>query len=297
MKPVVAISKYESNGVWKRVYNAVEASFRQGDVNHVTGDVNFLANYLSKNRTILTILDCVAMTNSAGFKRWFYQKFFLDMPVRRAKYVTVISNATKQEVLKYVDYPEERIVIVPVAVSERYYPAPKKINVDKPRLLHVGLAPNKNLDRLIEAIQGMPCHLDIVGKLNEQQKEKLAQHEIEYSYAFNISDDDMVQQYVDCDILTFVSTYEGFGMPIVEANAVGRPVLTSNLSSMPEVAGSAACLVDPFDVTSIRNGLLKIINNEEYRNNLIARGFENCKRFDAQQIAEMYFDLYRKVGD
>ena len=77
----------------------------------------------------------------------------------------------------------------------------------------------------------------------------------------------------------------------------GRPVLTSNLSSMPEVAGSAACLVDPFDVISIRNGLLKIVNNEEFRNNLIATGFENYKRFDAQRIAEMYFDLYRKVGD
>ena len=297
VESVVAISKYESNGIWRRIFNAVEASFRQGDVNHVTGDVNFLANYLKKDKTILTILDCVAMTNSTGFKRWFYKKFFLEMAVRRAKYVTVISEATKQEVLKYVDYPEEQIIVVPVAISKRYKYAPKKINVDKPRLLHVGLAPNKNLERLIEAIEGIPCHLSIVGKLSDEHKAKLAKHNIEYSYAFNISDEEMVQQYVDCDILTFVSTYEGFGMPIVEANVVGRPVLTSNISSMPEVAGGAACLVDPYDVASIRAGLLKILNDESYRNGLIEKGLENCKRFDGQHITEMYFDLYKMVNN
>ena len=296
VKSTVAISKYESNGIWRRIYNAIEASFRQGDVNHVTGDVNFLANFLKKEKTILTILDCVAMTNSTGFKKWFYKKFFLEMSTRRAKYVTVISEATKQEVLKYVDYPEEQIVIVPVAISERYKYAPKEINVKKPRLLHVGLAPNKNLDRLVEAIEGIPCHLNIVGKLNEGQKEKLARHNIEYSYVFNISDEEMVRQYVDCDILTFVSTYEGFGMPIVEANVVGRPVLTSNISSMPEVAGDAACLVDPYDVQSIREGLLKIINDKKYRDDIIEKGLENCKRFDAQKIMEMYYELYRKIN-
>lgn len=291
----VAISKYESNGIWKRIYNAFEASFRQGDVNHVTGDVNFLANYLKKNKTVLTILDCVAMTNSTGFKRWFYKKFFLEMSVRRAKYITVISEATKQEVLKYVDYPEEQIIIVPVAISERYHYAPKEINVEKPRLLHVGLAPNKNLERLVEAIAGIPCHLSIVGKLSDEHKAKLDQHKIDYSYAFNISDEEMVQQYVDADILTFVSTYEGFGMPIVEANVVGRPVLTSNVSSMPEVAGDAACLVDPFDVNSIRKGLLKIIQDDEYRNNLIEKGKVNAQRFNPGFIAKMYLDIYEKI--
>jgi len=105
----------------------------------------------------------------------------------------------------------------------------------------------------------------------------------------------MVQQYVDADILTFVSTYEGFGMPIVEANVVGRPVLTSNISSMPEVAGDAACLVDPFDVNSIREGLLKIIQDDNYRNNLIEKGKVNAQRFNPSFIAKMYLDIYKKI--
>ncbi len=67
--------------------------------------------------------------------------------------------------------------------------------------------------------------------------------------------DEVVDQYHKCDLVSFVSTYEGFGMPIVEANAIGRPVFTATVASMPEVAADAACLVDPFDVQAIRNGV------------------------------------------
>lgn len=293
----VNISKYESNGIFPRFYNAVEAAFRQGDVNHVTGDVNFLASFLNKEKTLLTILDCVAMNGASKLKGLFYKTFFLDIPTKKAKYITVISEATKREVLKYTDCPEEKIVVVPVAVSDNYRSFPKTFNKEKPVLLHVGLAPNKNLERLVEAIEGIPCHLSIVGKLEDSHKEKLAKHGIDYSFAYRISDEEMLEKYRQCDILTFVSTYEGFGMPIVEANGVGRPVLTSNLSSMPEVAGDAACLVDPYDVASIREGLLKIINDDAYREDLVKKGFENRKRFDANHIAGMYHELYQKIAD
>jgi glycosyltransferase involved in cell wall biosynthesis len=135
-----------------------------------------------------------------------------------------------------------------------------------------------------------------VGKLNETQRAKLEQHRIEYSFVYNISDEEMVRKYEECDVLVFPSLYEGFGMPIVEANAVGRPVLTSNLSSMPEVAGNAACLVDPLDIRSIRHGLLKIIRDDSYRNQLIANGFENRKRFEANEIARQYAALYLETA-
>jgi glycosyltransferase involved in cell wall biosynthesis len=102
----------------------------------------------------------------------------------------------------------------------------------------------------------------------------------------------MIQKYVECDIMTFVSTYEGFGMPILEAQSTGRVVITSNISSMPEVAGLGAHLVDPMDVTSIRNGIVKLINNSTYRNELIANGYENIKRYNPDLIASMYEDIY-----
>ena len=105
----------------------------------------------------------------------------------------------------------------------------------------------------------------------------------------------MVEKYRNCDVVCFVSTYEGFGMPIVEAQSVGRVVLTSNISSMPEVAGNAACLVDPFSIGEIRRGLDQIINDSVYRDDLVKKGFENCARFDPKQIATQYYDLYKEI--
>ena len=82
-----------------------------------------------------------------------------------------------------------------------------------------------------------------------------------YKVYCNLSNEEIKKKYEDCDILTLVSTYEGFGMPIIEANRVGRPVITSNILSMPEVAGEAACLVNPFDIENIN--FLRIINDAE----------------------------------
>ncbi len=83
----------------------------------------------------------------------------------------------------------------------------------------------------------------------------------------------MLEAYHRADIVSLVSTYEGFGMPIIEGQAIGRAVIAGNVASMPEIAGDGACLVDPYDVPAIRTGILRIINDPEYRESLIARGF------------------------
>ena len=102
--------------------------------------------------------------------------------------------------------------------------------------------------------------------------DKLKEYGIPYSYLSGISDEEMIRQYQLADIIVLPSTYEGFGMPILEAQAVGRPVLTANISSMPEVAGDAACLVDPYNVMEIRDGILRIISDDEYRRGLSNQG-------------------------
>ena len=110
-----------------------------------------------------------------------------------------------------------------------------------------------------------------------------------------LSDDEMLDQYHQCDILSLISTLEGFGMPIVEANAVGRPVITSNTTSMPEIAGDAAMLVDPFDISSIREGFLKIIENSQLREELVQNGLQNHLRFQPKQLATEYAQLYYQL--
>jgi len=162
-------------------------------------------------------------------------------------------------------------------------------------LLQVGTRQNKNLDRLVQAIDGIPCKLDIIGELGAETLRLLEQHKTEYSWATNLSKAAIIEKYIACDILVFASTFEGFGMPIIEANAVERAVVTSSISAMPEIAGNAACLVDPFSIESIRHGIKKVIEDDVYREALVEAGRKNKLRFEAATIANQYAQLYKEV--
>jgi glycosyltransferase involved in cell wall biosynthesis len=118
---------------------------------------------------------------------------------------------------------------------------------------------------------------------------------IEHEWAAGLSDAEVAGKYREADLVVFCSTFEGFGMPIIEAQAVGRPVVTSNIEPMSEVAGGAACLVDPYDDHSMREGILRVIEEPAYREDLVRRGFENVKRFSAGEIGRRYVRLYQEV--
>ena len=291
----VAVCRFASRGILRRVYNVIEAAFRQGDVNHITGDVHFLAFLLRKRRTLLTIHDLVSVHRLRGLRRAVFFFFWYWLPVRRVALISVISESTKEDLLQHVNVDPGKVRVIHCPVSDDFEPGPKEFNAAKPIILQIGTGSNKNLERVAEALRAMPCHLRIVGKVSDEQVTTLQQSGIDYSCVSNISDEEIVQEYCQCDMLAFVSTYEGFGLPIVEAQATGRPVITSTVCSMPEVAGTAACLVDPFDVSSIREGILKIINDSAFRDRLIQQGFENVERFRPETIARQYVEFYREM--
>lgn len=293
---VVAHSRYYSRGIFKRVFNILEAFFRQGSVNHITGDVHFLSYLLRRDRTLLTILDCVVIYNTKGLKRYLLRLFWYVLPEKRVRIISVISQATKEELIKFISCDPDKVRVVPVCISPNFFKSLNIFNADKPRILQIGTAENKNLKRLVSALKGIPCHLDIVGQLSLEQLTFLHESRIEYSNSFMLSEAEIVEKYLECDLVAFVSTYEGFGMPILEANAVGRPVITGNILSMPEVAGGAACLVDPYNVSEIRNGLIRIIADKGYRDVLIQNGFMNVQRYSPDKIARMYLDLYNELN-
>lgn len=292
----IYLSKCYNDGYYTKVINILEAGFRSGsDVNHITGEVHFLNLLMNKKTVVLTILDCIMLDRKKGIPRKILKWLYFHLPFAKAQYITAISEETKSQIVAYTNCNPDRIKVIPVAVSPRFYPYPKAFNETKPIILQIGTSFNKNVLRLVEALNGIKCHLTIVGKLSPEQVEALKNNSIEYSNEINITNERILEKYQECDILSFVSTSEGFGMPIVEANVVERVVITSNLSSMPEVAGDAACLVDPYSVSDMRQGINRILSDKLYREYLIQEGRKNKLRFESGVISDMYFDLYKSI--
>ena len=284
-----------SRGVVGRLINLVFTFRNRGDVNHVTGDVNYVALALPRNRTVLTVLDCQVLQRLGGWRRWVLAALWFKWPCRHVQYVTVISQATKDALVAETGICEQKVRVIPVAVSDAFVESPRRFNTQCPTILQLGTKANKNLPRLIEALQGIECRLHIIGPLDQHLRELLVRHAIDYRNSIGLDDQQIVDAYVDCDLVTLVSTCEGFGMPIVEAQSVLRPVVTSNCSSMPEVAGDGACLVDPLDVESIRRGVLRVIQDADYRERIIASGRENRLRFRPEVIAKQFDELYQEL--
>ena len=296
INPKIKISRFTSQGIFKRLYNILEAPFYQSKINHITGDIHYVSYFLKKTKTILTILDCSFMNTNNSLKKNILKLFWLTLPEQKVKVITTISEFTKTQIIDLIPkINPNKIFVIPVSVSNNFNYIPKKFNKLKPNVLHIGTAPNKNLLRLTDAIKNLTCELVIVGELNSIQIKKLTENNINYRNYTNLNENEIINLYNNCDIVSFVSTFEGFGMPIVEANKVGRVVVSSNCASMPEVANNAALLINPFDIESIRNGFDRVINDDDFRELLIKNGLVNASRFDSKLIADSYLNLYKGI--
>jgi glycosyltransferase involved in cell wall biosynthesis len=217
----------------------------------------------------------------------------------------VISEFTKSRLWAIGRVDPGKVKVIPNCVSSEFVAMPKpwpastqghgQLTQGKVRVLLVGTTDNKNLTRVVEACSGLGVLLCILGRPTEAQRTQLAALGVQHEIHHGLSTQEVVALYQSCDLVCFVSTYEGFGMPILEAQAIGRPVLTSDLSPMREVAGEGALKVDPLVVSAIRDGLRRILNDNNLRSALIGLGFENVKKFSAETVAMQYAEIYREV--
>jgi glycosyltransferase involved in cell wall biosynthesis len=286
---------FYSSSITDMVRNMVFAGKTKADIYHVTGDIHYVVLALPAGKTILTIHDSVFIRNSRGLKRLFFKWMFLKLPVKKSRFVTTISEKSKREIVQYTGCDHSKIVVIPNPVNENIYYREKIFNVSSPTLLFIGSTPNKNLDRIIQAIAGIPCTLEIVGRIPEEHLLLLEKFAIHFKQFTELSESELADRYASSDVIIFPSLYEGFGLPILEGQKAGRAVLTSNISPMKDVAEGGACLVDPYDPDSIRSGLKKIIEDDTYRADIIKKGFENIKQYEVQKIAEQYLKIYDAI--
>jgi glycosyltransferase involved in cell wall biosynthesis len=294
--PVRYVMKKNSTGLWRRIYNTIDVAFHQGEVNHITGDVHYIAAFMKKRKTILTIHDLRILSSGGGVRLALLKFFWFTMPGWRVRYITVISEYIRQEMIEKTGIPPDQIVVVYDCISAAIAPSVKEFNSERPVILHIGTTPNKNLERVIPALAGLEITLSIVGKLTPGHLELLRIHNIFYENYYNLQYHEVVDKYRKADIVLFPSLYEGFGLPILEANAVGRPVITSNRTSLPEVAGDAALIIDPEDTAAIRQAVIRLMGDAALRADLVGKGFQNVKRFHPDEIGKKYAAIYAELA-
>ena len=222
--------------------------------------------------------------------------FWVQLPLRCIDHLVTVSEATKRAVLNEApSFPADKITVIPTVVPQHFKPRAEKPNNVKPVALHIGLAENKNLKRHAQALEGMDVNLKIIGEPSNQDVALLKRHNIDFSWQSKLTGEEMQQAYATSDFLLFASTLEGFGMPIIEAQMVGLPVITSDADPMREVAGDTALLCDPMETNSIRASIEEMIGNPEKREALIQRGFVNCNRYAPATSAAMLNELYERL--
>lgn len=269
-------------------------------------------------RTILTVHDLsfvrVPETASPTLKR--YLDTVVPRSVRRADHILADSQATKDDLIALYGTPSDKVTVLLSGVEARFRPIDdlnslERVRVryalpQRPYILSVGtVQPRKNYVRLVEALgllrgQGLDVALVIVGAagwLANPIYETIKRLRLsEFVHFTGFADDaDLPALYSGAVTVALPSLYEGFGLPVLEAMACGAPVLTSNISSLPEVAGDAALLIDPHETQAIADGLMRLITDSALRDQLIARGYLQAARFTWERSALELQAIYRRL--
>jgi len=241
--------------------------------------------------------------NSSPLKRAYYE-LIIRPGVRRARAVLTVSEFSRNAICEWAGVTPERVANVGNGVSEVFRTeGPVHPGPGRPYFLHVGNhRPHKNFDGLLRAFAAsrLPGSFALVstGRPSDEVRRTVARLRLTDSVTFmpEVSDDQLAALYRGALALAFVSLYEGFGLPIVEAMACGTPVLSSNVASMPEVAGDAAILVDPTDTDAIREGLERLAGDEALRQELRSRGLERAKLFSWEKTARKVAEAFEQFA-
>jgi glycosyltransferase involved in cell wall biosynthesis len=271
-------------------------------------------------RSVVTIHDCIHLMFPQYLPNrlaYAYARGSLWAAARRAERIFTVSETSKADILRYCDVPADRIVVTYNAIDERFATPPddeavarvrERYQLDGPFALYVGnIKPHKNLERLIDAFQLVlrngfeRLKLLIIGdQISKYPRLRRAvdRHKLHKHVRFLgfVQGDTLAALYRLATVFVFPSLYEGFGLPPLEAMASGTPVVASNTSSLPEVLGDAAMLVDPYRAESIADGMRQVLESEELRRSMSARGLARAREFSWEASVRRIHQVYLDVG-
>jgi len=276
---------------------------------------------LTRCRSVVTIHDCIHLRfpqylpNKIGYA---YARAQMWTATHKAARIITVSEASKRDILRYLHVPESRIEVIYNAIDDRFWQQPaaddiarvrERYRLDDPFVLYAGnIKPHKNLERLIEAFHLLRQHatmkdvqLLIIGDEISKyanlrravHRHKLHKHVRFFGF---VSDQTLAALYRLANAFVFPSLYEGFGLPPLEAMASGTPVITSNVSSLPEVVGDAALMIDPYEPAAIADAMQRVLGDADLRADLRRRGLARAREFSWERSIARVREIYAEVG-
>jgi len=313
---------YFSYSLYKMIYSFVPLPpyrfffDKQADVYHF---FNFIAPPFVPGKIVLSIHDMVFkdLPETVNKKTSFYLKMNMAASIKRADALIVVSRFTQERLAHYYNTADKQVVLIPNGVDlARFHPAgnteklrttQKKYGIQSEYFIYVGtIEPRKNLERLIKGYAQFargrenPPQLVLVGGKGWLDAAIFAacDHvppEGNVLFTGYLDEDEIPEVLRGAIAMCFPSLYEGFGLPVLEAMACGTAVLTSHTTSLGEVAGNAAHLVNPLDEAEIAAGMVKLYEDKDYRNALALKGHERAQQFTWDAAAQQLYEVYKHL--
>lgn len=275
---------------------------------------------LTRCRSVVTIHDCIHLMFPEYLPNklaYYYAKGSMWTASHKADRILTVSEASKKDILRFFNVAPDKVEVIYNAIDERFLAPPnaermelarQRYQLDHPFILYVGnIKPHKNLERLIDSFararsQGLDdLKLIIIGDEISKYpplRQSVHKHKLDKHVRFLGFQpmETLAAFYRLARAFVFPSLYEGFGLPPLEAMACGTPVVTSNVSSLPEVAGGAAVLVDPYDEDAIASAIVRAVSDDSLRAELIEKGIQRARTFSWKQSVKKIHDIYMQVG-
>ncbi|WP_138205925.1 glycosyltransferase family 4 protein [Haloimpatiens lingqiaonensis] len=228
--------------------------------------------------------------------------------------IITVSNYSKKDIVETLNYPEEKIHVTYLASEDIYRPLNKiyckefiknNYGIEEDFILYIGgFSPRKNISGLIEAFSKLKCNNNLKliiggkkGKSYDMYKQKSIDLHIENKVIFTgfIPIEHLPLFYNAAKLFVYPSLYEGFGLPPIEAMACGTPVIASNRTSIPEILGRAAYMINPEDIGCLCDSMVELLNNEDLRKDLIFKGYDKSRSLSWKSTAKQTLDLYKLI--